>query len=76
LDGDGIETIAHNKLNGALFDNDADGLKTATGWVSPHDGLLVFDRNADGIINDGTEVFGDNTYLKNGEKAEHGFDAL
>ncbi|MFY5900444.1 hypothetical protein ACOT9W_18455, partial [Acinetobacter pittii] len=76
LDGDGIETIAHNKLNGALFDNDADGLKTATGWVSSHDGLLVFDRNADGIINDGTEVFGDNTYLKNSEKAENGFDAL
>ena len=76
LDGDGIETIAHNKLNGALFDNDADGLKTATGWVSPHDGLLVFDRNGDGIINDGTEVFGDNTSLKNGEKAKHGFDAL
>lgn len=76
LDGDGIETVAHNKLNGALFDNDADGLKTATGWVSPHDGLLVLDRNGDGIINDGTEVFGDNTSLKNGEKAKHGFDAL
>ncbi|WP_151840059.1 type I secretion C-terminal target domain-containing protein [Acinetobacter soli] len=76
LDGDGIETIAHNKLNGALFDNDADGLKTATGWVSPHDGLLVLDRNGDGIINDGTEVFGDNTSLKKGEKAKHGFDAL
>ena len=76
LDGDGIETIAHNKTNGAFFDNDADGLKVATGWVKSDDGLLVFDRNGDGIINDGTEVFGDNTQLENGEKALHGFEAL
>ena len=76
LDGDGIETIAHNKSNGAFFDNDSDGLKVATGWVKSDDGLLVFDRNGDGVINDGTEVFGDNTQLENGEKALHGFEAL
>lgn len=76
LDGNGIKTIGHNRDQGAMFDNDSDGLKVATGWVAPEDGLLVFDRNGDGIINDGTEVFGDNTDLKNGEKALHGFNAL
>jgi hypothetical protein len=30
-----------------------------TGWASSDDGLLVVDRNADGVINDGKELFGD-----------------
>jgi iron-regulated protein frpC len=76
LDGDGIETLASNGHNGALFDHDKDGIRTATGWISKDDGLLIYDRNGDGVVNDGSELFGDNTLLKNGERAANGYQAL
>ena len=76
LDGDGIETVGSRKLNGAVFDHDGDGIRTATGWVKADDGLLVVDRNGDGIINDGTELFGDSTLLADGTKAKDGYAAL
>ena len=34
------------------------------------------DRNGDGIINDGKELFGNDTILKNGNRAANGFQAL
>src|SRR5690606_19110347 len=40
------------------------------------DGILVWDRNANGIIDSGQELFGDETILSNGQKANHGFAAL
>lgn len=73
LDGDGIETL---KLGSNYFDHDADGLRERSGWVSPDDGLLVRDANGDGLISDGSELFGNNTRLKNGQKAANGFQAL
>ncbi|MCO6508038.1 MAG: hypothetical protein J6578_04505 [Snodgrassella sp.] len=76
LDGDGIETTGSRKLSGALFDHDGDGIRTATGWVKADDGLLAVDRNGDGIINDGTELFGDSTLLADGSKAANGYAAL
>jgi len=76
LDGDGIETVASNGHDGALFDHDKDGIRTATGWVGKDDGLLVYDRNGDGTVNNGGELFGDNTLLKNGERATSGYQAL
>ncbi|HDR1491152.1 TPA: hypothetical protein QB409_002105, partial [Pasteurella multocida] len=33
LDGDGIETVGHNGHSGSLFDHDADGIRTSTGWI-------------------------------------------
>src|SRR5690606_1887664 len=47
-----------------------------TGWGSPDDGLLVHDRNGDGRINNGTELFGNHSILSNGQTAENGFQAL
>lgn len=76
LDGDGIETIAYDKLKKAVFDHDGDGIAHATGWVKKDDGILVLDRNGDGVINDGREVFGDSTILSTGETAKHGYEAL
>ena len=76
LDGNGIRTVAANQFSGSLFDHDGDGIRTASGWVGKEDGLLVYDRNGDGIINNGSELFGDATRLKNGGMAEHGFAAL
>ncbi len=72
LDGDGIETLPAD--GSVLFDHD--GVKHATGWISPDDGLLVFDRNNNGLIDNGSELFGDNTIKNNGNKALNGFDAL
>ena len=76
LDGDGIEAVAANGFAGALFDHTGSGIRTATGWVSADDGLLVRDINGNGIIDNGAELFGDNTKLKNGGAAQHGFAAL
>ena len=57
LDGDGVETLASQA--GARFDHDRNGFAEQTGWVDSDDGFLVMDRNGDGIINDGRELFGD-----------------
>lgn len=74
LDGDGVELIAMS--NGVDFDINADGLIDRTAWAASDDGLLVFDRNNDGLINDGSELFGEHMNLSNGDNAENGFAAL
>jgi len=74
LDNDGIETVGTNA--GVIFDIDADGVKTGTGWVNPDDGFLVWDKNGNGQIDDGRELFGDAFIKSNGQLAADGFDAL
>mgnify|MGYP001572517480 CR=1 FL=1 len=74
LDGDGVETTGLTA--GAYFDHDGNGFAQQTGWASPDDGMLVWDRNGDGRINNGTELFGNETLLNNGTKAANGFQAL
>jgi Ca2+-binding RTX toxin-like protein len=74
LDGDGIETT--NVQDGTFFDLDASGFAERSAWIKPDDGILVMDRNNDGMINNGQELFGDQTILKNGMKASSGFQAL
>lgn len=74
LDGDGIEITP---LTGAItFDHNADGIATGTAWVQPDDGLLVFDRNGDGRIDSGRELFGNHTWLQEGTMARDGYAAL
>ena len=60
LDGDGIELTSVNDLT-VRFDIDGDGFREKTGWVKSDDGLLVYDRNNDGYINDISELFGNPT---------------
>ncbi len=55
LDGNGIELLDFNA--GVHFDVDVDGSKEVTGWVGPNDGLLVFDLDSSGQIEDMSEVF-------------------
>ena len=74
LDKDGVETTT--LTNGAYFDHDGNGFAEQTAWAGADDGLLVMDRNNDGIINDGKELFGSETLLNNGTKASNGFLAL
>ena len=40
------------------FDLDSDGKMEWINFVAPGSGFLVFDRNQDGVINDGGELFG------------------
>lgn len=74
MNGDGVQTV--DAAHGAQFDMAGDGNKQSVGWVDQHDALLVRDVNHDGQINNGTELFGSNTVLKNGEKAGDGWAAL
>lgn len=43
LDGDGIETVGVG-TNPILFDHNADGIRTGTGWVTGDDAWLALDR--------------------------------
>lgn len=62
LDGDGIETLGIGS-NPVLFDHDANGVKTGTGWLKGDDAWLVFDRNGNGLIDSGRELFGVDTQI-------------
>ena len=74
LNGDGISTLSI--AAGVQFDLGADGSPEHTGWVATTDGLLAMDRNQDGQINDGSELFGSSTLLTDGSKAVDGYVAL
>jgi Ca2+-binding RTX toxin-like protein len=76
LDGDGIETVGTDGGSVILFDHDADGVKTGTGWVKSDDALLVLDLNGNGTIDSGRELFGVDTLKRNGQLATDGFDAI
>ncbi|MGF1613381.1 MAG: hypothetical protein ACFCVA_05540 [Gammaproteobacteria bacterium] len=74
LNGDGVRTLSISA--GVRFDLYATGDNTPTGWISPSDGLLVLDHNQDGVINDGSELFGSSTILASGDEATDGYIAL
>jgi Ca2+-binding RTX toxin-like protein len=76
LDNDGLETIGINTSNPILFDHNGNGVRTATGWVKSDDAFLVLDRNGNGSIDNGRELFGDSTPLSAGGVAADGFAAL
>ena len=72
LDGDGVVNTTGLKM-GTHFDFEGNGFAELTGWVGQGDGLLVWDRNGNGVIDNGTELFGDNTLLANGMRAASSF---
>ena len=74
LDGDGLELEAASSA--ILFDHNADGIRTSTGWIGADDGILVRDLDSDGWITTGRELFGIDTMKSNGQYASSGFDAL
>ena len=57
LDGDGIELT--DVTSGRRFDINADGRTDTTSFVMGGDAFLALDRNRNGIIDDGRELFGD-----------------
>jgi hypothetical protein len=63
---------------GVVFDIDDDGLGERVAWTAPGSdvALLSSDRNGNGRIDSGAELFGDHTRLTNGTLAENGFAAI
>lgn len=55
------------------FDLNGDGVKQNTGWIKTAMAFLAMDRNGDGKINSGRELFGEHT---NGKRFENGYLAL
>ena len=76
INDDGIETTGV-KSKEVMFDFDGDGVKIRTGWISPADGFLAYDRNGDGRINNGQELFGNKTrHYKKPGFCRNGYQAL
>ena len=77
--GDGFQLTSVDR--GVLFDLDCVGTPKKVAWTKPDsdDAWLALDRNGNGKIDDGCELFGNNTpaYANQTEpKAENGFTAL
>jgi len=64
LDGDGFETTGAG--NGADFDINGDGNVDKTSFANGDDAFLAFDKNGNGKIDGGQELFGDQNGAKNG----------
>lgn len=60
------------------FDIDADGVPDRITWTKREAAIafLALDRNANGIIDNGAELFGNWTMLRTGARAANGFEAL
>ena len=74
--GDGFSFTS--VAEGVKFDIDGDRHREKTAWTraGSDDSFLVLDRNRNGRIDGGEELFGDVTPLIAGEIAHHGFQAL
>lgn len=71
---EGIELKALE--HGVNFDLDNNGFAEKTAWIGTEDAFLALDRNGNGKIDNGGELFGDQVILKDGSKSVSGFEAL
>lgn len=78
ISGDGFKLTDIN--NGIRFDINGDGAQELIAWTAANmdDAWLVLDRNGNGKIDDGKELFGNNTLQSNplGAEKKNGFLAL
>src|SRR5262249_20146579 len=56
LGGDGLE-IVDKDFAGALFDLDYDGYMEPASWFGPAEGILILDRNNNGLVDGLSEMF-------------------
>jgi hypothetical protein len=75
MDGKGFDFT--DRAGGVLFDIDADGVAERISWTAAdsNDAFVVLDRNGNGGIDDGSELFGDVTLQPAGSDP-NGYDAL
>jgi hypothetical protein len=78
-DGDGFHLTS--AADGVLFDIDADGVLDRVAWtrLESGDAWLAYDRNGNGRIDDGSELFGNRTPAYQQQRmltARNGFEAL
>ncbi len=64
LNGNGIELTSYS--NGARFDILGNGTAVNTAFVTGGDAFLTLDRNGNGIVDSGKELFGDQNGARNG----------
>lgn len=62
--------------DGVYFDLDKNGFAEKTAWIGTEDGFLVLDRNGNGVIDDGGELFSDQVEMSDGSISASGFAAL
>jgi len=76
IDGDGFDMTSNE--NGVRFDVSGRGYATRTSWTAANsdDAWLVLDRNENGRIDDGQEMFGDACPQPAGQSPRNGFSAL
>ena len=78
LNKDGKISIISNKET--YFNHNGDDIAFKSSWIGKDDGLLIRDINNDGIIDNGSELFGNFTKIKdeqgNTTLAKDGFEAL
>ena len=74
ISGQGITT--KSVTAGVYYDLDNNGFAEKTGWIDAKSGILVLDRDGNGKIEAGKELFGDRTILDDGKTASNGFAAL
>jgi len=66
------------KTDPVAFDLDADGLPELATWTAPGSAVafLALDRNGNGVIDSGNELFGNHTPGPGASTAANGFEAL
>lgn len=72
LDGNGLQTTGVDR--GVAFDIDGDGTTDRTSFVSGGDAFVALDRNGNGVIDSGRELFGDQNGDANGFLALAAYD--
>ena len=61
---------------GVRFDLLGTGRPLHMGWIQGDDAFLVWDRNGNGRVDNGQEMFGNVTRRRSGERAPNGYEAL
>src|SRR5262249_36088373 len=78
LKNDSTDLHLTSAIDRVPFDLGGDGAREQVSWTAPGSAVafLVLDRNGNGIIDDGSELFGTATRKRDGTFAANGFAAL